>query len=68
MIQITKDEAAYLRTKKMDYFIHISSATHSSRAKRYYLTEDKRVMRLLQNYRNDAAVFTYNQNNPRVTN
>lgn len=59
MIQISKNEAEYLRKQNMDYLIHISSATHKGKAKRYYMTEDKKAMRMLQNYQKNKVIFTY---------
>ncbi len=65
LIKITKDEAEYLRKQRMGYLIHISSATHKGKAKRYYMTEDKKAMRTLQNYRKNKVVYTYYRNDPR---
>lgn len=59
MIKINQKEAEYIRSNGMDYLVHMSSATHKSRAKRYYLTEDKRAMRLLKEYRENSVTSTY---------
>ncbi len=59
MIKISQKEAEYIRSKGMDYLIHISSATHKSRAKRYYLTEDKKAMRLIREYRENSVTSTF---------
>lgn len=58
MIKINQKEAEYIRSNGMDYLVHMSSATHKSRAKRYYLTEDKKGLRLLYNYRKSNISYT----------
>lgn len=65
MIKITKDEANYLRSKRMGHLIHMSSATHKGKSKRYYMTEDKRAMRTLQNYQKNKIIFTYSGDHSR---
>lgn len=42
-----------LRDKGYDEFVHISSKTHKSRSKRYWLVEDRRVLQCLYRYRSD---------------
>lgn len=64
MIKISKDEAEYMRSNKLGYLIHVSSATHKSKAKRYYMTEDQFGMKTINKYRRDSATYTY-QNNPK---
>lgn len=59
MIQIKQKEAEYLRSKKFGYLIHISSATHKGRAKRYYLTEDKKGLKALKEYREGQVAYSY---------
>lgn len=59
LIQITQNEANYLRSKKFGYLIHISSITHKGRAKRYYLTEDPKVLRVLKEYKENEVTYTY---------
>lgn len=51
MILITNNETEYLRSKKMDKYITVSSKTHKSKAKKYYLTENPRALELLNHYR-----------------
>ncbi len=59
MIQITQNEVNYMRSKNFDYLIHISSATHKGRAKRYYMTEDKKGLKVLKDYRDKRVTTTY---------
>ena len=63
MIQITQNEADYLRKKKFGYLIHISSATHKGRAKRYYLTEDYRGLKALKEFREKQISATITKDN-----
>lgn len=56
MILITKREAEYLRNNKMGRYIHISSATHKSKSKKYYLTENPRALDKLSKFREDIKV------------
>jgi len=58
VIQITQNEANYLRSKKFGYLIHISSITHKGRAKRYYLTEDHRGLKALNDFRQKQLIAT----------
>ena len=51
MIKISSKEAEYLRKNKLGYLVHVSSATHKSRAKRYYLTEDPKGLKKLKEYK-----------------
>jgi len=59
LIKITQDEADHMRSKQFDGLIHISSATHKGRAKRYYMTEDKKGLRVLKDYREKRVTTTY---------
>lgn len=59
MIKISADEAKFLRSKNRSQDIHMSSATHKSRAKVYYLTTSPKSMRLLEEYRNSKVVTTF---------
>jgi hypothetical protein len=56
LINITRDEATYLREKGFGRFIAISSSTHKSRAKTYWLTENPNVLRLIMEYRSSAVL------------
>lgn len=56
MILITKQEAQYLRERGYESYIHISSKTHKGKAKKYYLTENERVLNKLYNYREKNIV------------
>lgn len=56
MIQINQNEAEYLRAKKYGYLIHISSATHKSKAKRYYVTEEPKALKALKEYRESVIL------------
>lgn len=51
LIKISKNEAEYLRENNRGCDIHISSKTHKGKAKRYYLTTDRKSMYLLNEYR-----------------
>ena len=51
MILITKNEAKYLREHGRGADINISSKTHKSRAKKYYLEEKEKSLKLLEEYR-----------------
>lgn len=59
MIKISQDEAEYLRSKKLGYLVHVSSATHKGRAKRYYLTEDKKALHKLKEYKENSITYSY---------
>jgi hypothetical protein len=59
MIKISSKEAEFIRSKKLGYLVHISSPTHKSRSKRYYLTEDPRALRLLNAYRKESVIYSY---------
>lgn len=56
MIQISKQEAFYLREKGRDKDIIVSSKTHHGKAKRYYLTESKASLKLLNKYRENGIL------------
>lgn len=56
VILITKQEAQYLRERGYESYIHISSKTHKGKAKKYYLTENERVLNKLYNYREKNIV------------
>jgi len=56
MILIARREADYLRENKMGKYVHVSSQTHKSKSKRYYLTENPRALKKLYKYREDIIV------------
>ena len=56
MILITKKEAYYLREKGRGKDIVVSSKTHNGKAKRYYLTESKTSLKLLNAFREDNLI------------
>ena len=56
MILITKKEAYYLRDKGRGKDIIVSSKTHNGKAKRYYLTESKASLKLLDAFRKDNLI------------
>lgn len=58
MIKISKDEAEYMRSNKLGYLIHVSSATHKSRAKRYYMTEERKGLKLLAEYKENEVAYS----------
>lgn len=51
MVLITNSETEYLRHNNMGKFITVSSKTHKSKAKKYYLTENPKALDLLRKYR-----------------
>lgn len=51
MILITNNETEYLRLNNMGKYITVSSKTHKSKAKKYYLTENPGALALLNKYR-----------------
>jgi hypothetical protein len=51
LVLINQKEAEYLREHERGFDIHISSVTHKGRAKRYYLTTNKKSVDLLNQYR-----------------
>ena len=59
MVKISSKEAEFIRSKRLGYLVHISSPTHKSRAKRYYLTEDPRALKLLSTYRKESVVYSF---------
>lgn len=60
MIRITKNEAEYLRANGKGYDVHMSSATHKSRAKRFYATTSPKTMKLLEKYRKQEVIEEHN--------
>jgi len=56
MILISSEEACYLREKKMGNFIVVSSKTHKSKAKKYYLTENQKALDILNGFRKSVKV------------
>lgn len=59
MIKITKNEAEYLRANGLFYDVHMSSSTHKSKAKRYYMTTSPKAMRLLKKYKEKEIIETH---------
>ena len=49
--KITKNEAFYLRSQ--GFFCPMTSRTHKGRSKRYYVIEDKKILKVLQEYRDN---------------
>jgi hypothetical protein len=47
--KITKNEAFYLRSQ--GFFCPMTSRTHKGRSKRYYVIEEPRILKVLQEYR-----------------
>ena len=56
MILITRREADYMRENKMGRFVHVSSKTHKSRGKVYYLTENPKALEMLNDYKKSITV------------
>ena len=59
MINVTRNEAQYLRSRGRGEDIHISSITKNSRGKRYYVTQSHAAMKLLWKYRESMISDTY---------
>jgi hypothetical protein len=51
LITITSKEAEYLRSKGRGFDVHVTSKTHKSRGKKYWLTTRYRSVQLLNDYR-----------------
>ena len=56
MLKITRQEVDALRENKMGKFITIINKTHGSKAKTYYVVEDQRVRRFLQQFNEKRMV------------
>lgn len=54
IFKITRNEADMLRNNGYDEFVKVSSKTHKSRCKRYWIVEDRYVLRYLNRYRNET--------------
>lgn len=52
MIQITRKEADFLRGHRRDKYIHVTSKTHKSSAKKYYVVTNDKNLELLKEFRN----------------
>ena len=59
LVDITKDEAEYLVSKGRAHDIHLSSSTHKSGSKTRFVTESWKTMKLLNEYRANQIVTTY---------
>lgn len=59
MITIDKEEAAYLRANGRSHDIHMANQQHKSAHKSYCATESPKTMKLLQKYRKDRIVYSY---------
>lgn len=58
MIKISQQEAEFMRSNKFGYLVHVSSATHKGRAKRYYLTEERKGLKLLAEYKEKEVAYS----------
>lgn len=58
MVEISRKEAEMLRKTGFGGYVHMSSKTHKSRSKRYYLTEAKTPMDFLEYYRNNRKILS----------
>lgn len=52
MVRINKNEALYLRSKGRGSDITVINTTHHAKAKKWYLAESPKSMKLLEEYRN----------------
>lgn len=57
MIDITRQEAEYLRNNGVSNDVHMSSRSHKSRSKTYFLTTSPKAMKLLKKYRSGHITF-----------
>ena len=57
LIQISKDEAEYLRSNGLWYDVHMSSRNKKSKGKRYYMTTSPKASKLLDKYRSTSIVI-----------
>lgn len=53
MFKITQNEADALRENNMGRFITITNKTHGSKAKTYYMVEDRRARDFIDLYRKE---------------
>lgn len=58
MLVISQSEAQYLRSKGRGNDVHLANKTHKSRSKKYFLTENKRSVDLLNKYRRERLVWS----------
>lgn len=58
MISITKKESEYIRSIGMGKFVKLSSATHKSGSKRYWLVENPRALNALSDWREKSTIKT----------
>ena len=56
MFKISREEAAYLRKKKLWNYIHTTSKHHKSHAKRYYVVDCYKVNKALEEYHEGGGV------------
>lgn len=56
MIKINKNEALYLRSKGRGNDITVINTTHHAKAKKWYLAESPKSLRLLEEYRNSIIL------------
>ena len=56
MILITKREADYMRSEGYGHLISISSKSHKSKHRRYYLTENPAALGKLHKHRENSIV------------
>ena len=59
LLQISQQEAKYLRNKGRGRDIHVSSKNHKSGSKHYFLTADPRSVRILEEYRRTRVVESF---------
>ncbi len=59
MIKVSQEEAAYLRQNGRSHDIHMSSATHKSKRKRYYATTSPKTMMFLEKFWADKTFETF---------
>lgn len=51
LIKISANEAKYIRDHGQGHCVHMSSKTHKSSGKRYWMTSSPRAMKLLKEYK-----------------
>lgn len=56
MISITKKEAEYIRDAGYKRYVKLSSRTHKKGSKHYWLVENPKVLKALENWREKIKV------------
>lgn len=63
MVKISQAEAQYLRANGRSEDIHMSSHDKKGHAKKYYATESRKSMKLLNDFRESRVIETFESEN-----